>query len=352
MPSDGDDGWREHVDAAGAIRDELVLPRDTDPESEPGATLVPAPDAEVLDVAATTTDDLQQLAPHVPDQVRAAVEGADPGLDADLASWAAGTRPHLRLLGPIQARTGTTGKPTAVAKRKAFYTELLAFLALHPQGVTIDQVVDAFGSDATQMRVHLSKVRSWLGVDPTTGGNFLPDATKSPAGIARGMGIYQLVGVLVDIDLFRRLRARGQARGPEGLVDLQSALELVTGEPFTGQRGRGWAWLADGVRIDQHMVCAVVDVAHTVTIAALHSGDLELARTAAETALLAAPYEDTPRLDLAALVAAEGDRQAAEHILRDDVSNRADEGDAPNDLPERTAELVASAPWLKKGRVA
>ena len=352
MPRDGDDGWREYVDAAGAIRDELVLPRDTDRASEPGATVVPAPDAEVLDVAATTADDLQQLAPHVPDKVRAAVERSDPDLDADLATWAAGTRPHLRLLGPIQARTGMTGKPTAVAKRKAFYTELLAFLALHPQGVTIDQVVDAFGSDATQMRVHLSKVRSWLGVDPSTGGNYLPDATKSPAGIARGMGIYQLVGVLADIDLFRRLRARGQARGPEGLSDLQAALGLVTGEPFTGQRGRGWSWLADGVRIDQHMVCAVVDVAHTVTIAALHGGDLQLARAATETALLAAPYEDTPRLDLGAIVAAEGDRQAAERMLRDDVSNRAEDGDAPDDPPERTAELVASAPWLKKGRVA
>lgn len=352
MPTDGDDGWREYCDAAGAIRDELVLPRGTDPESEPGATVVPAPDTEILDVAATTAEDLQQLAPHVPDKVRAAVQYADPGLDADLAAWAAGTRPHLRLLGPIQARTGTTGTPTVVAKRRAFYTELLAFLVLHPQGVTIDQVVDAFGSDATQMRVHLSKVRSWLGVDPTTGGNYLPDATKSPAGIARGMGIYQLIGVLADIDLFRRLRARGQARGPEGLSDLQAALALVTGEPFTGQRGRGWSWLADGVRIDQHMVCAVVDVAHTVAIAALHSGDLELARTSTEAALLAAPYEDTPRLDLAAVVAAEGDRQAAERILRDDVSNRADDGDAPDDLPERTADLVASPPWLKKGRVA
>ena len=42
----------------------------------------------------------------------------------------------------------------------------------------------------------------------------------------------------------------------------------------------------------------------------------------------------------------------AERILRDDVSNRADDGDAPDDLAERTAALVASPPWLKKGRVA
>ena len=47
------------------------------------------------------------------------------------------------------------------------------------------------------------------GVDPTTGGNYLPDATKSPAGIARGMGIYQLVGVLADIDLFEVNEAFG-----------------------------------------------------------------------------------------------------------------------------------------------
>ena len=107
------------------------------------------------------------------------------------------------------------------------------------------------------------------------------------------MGIYQLVDVLADIDLFRRLRARGQARGPEGLSDQQAALGLVTGEPFTGQRGRGWAWLADGVRIDQHMVCAVVDVAHTITVAALNSGDLQAARAATETGLLAAPYDPT-----------------------------------------------------------
>jgi hypothetical protein len=305
-----------------------------------------------LEVTAATTDDLHQLAPLVPEQVRLAVADADPDLDADLAAWASGTRPHLRLLGPIQARTGTTGDPTVVAKRKAFYAELLAFLALHPNGVSTDQLVDAFATDAVQMRVHLSRLRIWLGVDPTTGENYLPEATKSPAAIARGMGVYQLVEVLTDIDLFRRLRARGQTRGPEGLPDLQTALALVMGEPFTGQRSGGWAWLADGVRIDQHMVCAVVDVAHLVTLAALQAGDLQLARTATETALLAAPYEDTPRLDLAAVFAAEGDQQAADHILRSDVCNRTEDSEPPDDLTPRTADLVSSPPWMRSGRVA
>ena len=72
----------------------------------------------------------------------------------------------------------------------------------------------------------------------------------------------------------------------------------------------------------------------------------------AEIAPPAAPYEATPRLDLAAALAAEGDRQAAARMLRNDVTNRAEDGLAPDDLPERTAELVGSAPWLKKGRVA
>jgi nucleoid-associated protein YgaU len=352
MPADGEEGWREYVDAAGALRQELVLPRDTETIGESATSVISAPDDEVLEVAAATADDLHQLAPLVPEQVRTAVTDADPDLDSDLAAWASGTRPHLRLLGPIQARTGTTGNPTVVAKRKAFYAELLAFLALHPNGVSTDQLVDAFATDAVQMRVHLSRLRIWLGVDRATGENYLPEATKSPAAIARGMGVYQLVDVLTDIDLFRRLRARAQARGPEGIPDLQAALALVTGEPFTGQRSGGWAWLADSVRIDQHMVCAVVDVAHLVSIVALNAGDLQLARTATETALLAAPYEDTPRLDLAAVVAAEGDYQAADHILRDDLCNRSEDSEPPDDLTPRTADLVSNPPWLRKGRVA
>lgn len=54
------------------------------------------------------------------------------------------------------------------------------------------------------------------------------------------------------------------------------------------------------------LLCAVVDVAHMVTTSALKDGDLGQARAAAELAAQAAPHEEIPRLDLAAVAAAEG----------------------------------------------
>ena len=94
------------------------------------------------------------------------------------------------------------------------------------------------------------------------------------------------------------------------------------------------------------MLCAVVDVAHMVTTSALKDGHLGQARAAAELAALAAPHEEIPRLDLAAVAAAQGHAREAERILREDVCDRADDGEAPMELSERTESIIRSHDWL------
>lgn len=153
------DGWRSYADQAGALRHGHTLTRATPPPREtarrdggdPGPVPAEAPagltaggsaeasagggarsaapaagadgaaaasssllehdDITYLDVAATTREDLQVLAPRVPDTVRHDVEEADPTLDDDVAMWFRedSALPKLRLLGPVRATT--RGKP-------------------------------------------------------------------------------------------------------------------------------------------------------------------------------------------------------------------------------------------------
>jgi hypothetical protein len=113
----------------------------------------------------------------------------------------------------------------------------------------------------------------------------------------RRVEVEDRAGILVDADLFRRLRVRGEARAADGIADLIVALSLVSGPPFDQLRSDGYEWLTDGARIDHHMVCGIADVAHLVATHALAVGDIKRVRAAAEIAQLAAPYEEIPRLD-------------------------------------------------------
>ena len=191
----------------------------------------------------------------------------------------------------------------------------------------------------------MTALRSWLGRNPRTGNDHLPDARKTRAAAERGAAAYQVEDVLCDVDLFRRLRARGQARGSVGLDDLTAALRLVAGEPFSALRDSGWTWILEGDRIDQVMASAIVDVAHLVTTHALAAGDLDLARFAAETSCNAAPYDDIGRLDLVQVASLSGQSEDAERHLIDGVLNRSDDDLGPVDLPDRTARIVRQRTW-------
>lgn len=345
MPREvGATGWRALADHAGALVEELTEDRPTGVAG--AASLLPEASQRYEAVAATTAGDIDALVPVVPGHARRTVEESDPQLDADIAQWhdPDSRLPKLRLLGPVTA-TATGAVVPKVVERKAYFTELVTFLALHPTGVSSRQVREAFGMTQSRARTDLGFVRTWFGVSPRTGEQHLPPATTSPAHADRGTNGYQLNDVLVDLDLFRRLRARAQARGAEGMADLVAALELVAGEPFSSLRVPGWGWLLDGERVHETTVFMVVDVAHIVATDALSRGDLAQARFAAETGSTAAPYDEVCRLDLAKVAETEGHGELADQILDENVFNRTDDHLPPIDLPERTAEVVKNHAW-------
>ena len=316
------------------------------------ASLLPEATQRYEAVAATTAEDIEALAPVVPEQARRTVEESDPTLDADLAEW---RDPESRAAEAAPARPGDrhAQRVTVVAQvveRKAYFTELLTFLALHPTGVTSRQVREAFGITQSRARTDLGFVRDWLGVNPRTGEQHLPPATTSPAHADRrnqrlpverrprrprpvppaprpGSGS-------------RRRRHGGPRRGPgarRGRAVQQPAragLELAA-RRRAGPRDDG----APSCRRRPHR-------RHRRAL----RGDLARARFAAETACTAAPYDEVCRLDLAKVAEAEGHGELADQILDEHVFNRTDDHLPPIDLPERTAEVVKNHGWGRPKR--
>lgn len=336
------DGWMALADQAGALREELTDVREEGPAGD--GSLLPEAAETYVEAAATTVEDVNALAPVVPEQVRRTVEEADPTLDEDVADWfdEAQPRPRLQLLGPT--RVFAHGDAVAVAKRRPYFVELVAYLALHSDGVFSRNLAEDFGIKQSRARTDLSTIRDWLGTNPRTGELVLPrrDLNTPEHTVDNG---YSLRGLLVDFDLFRRLRARGQARGADGLNDLKIALKLVAGEPFSNLRKDGWAWLFEGDRLHEIAAHMIVDTAHIVAISAQTDDDLDTARWASEIACEAAPYDEISRLDLVKVAAAQGHIELAERMLNHDVFNRTDDYLPPIDLPKRTRRVVEKEGW-------
>lgn len=321
------EGMEALVDAAGALRPEYVHERPSSGQEPAGHdSLLPDPTDTYVAQCATTSDDVNQLAPVVDPSAHDTVTAMDPTLDDDIAEWLSPRPrfPKLTLLGPVHLRACGAVPPA----RRPYFAELLAYLALHPEGVRTDEFLDAIGISRSRLTIDLGKLRNWLGKNPRTGNDHLQDARRTPASKRLGYPAYQAEDILVDLDLFRRLRTRGQARGSEGITDLHQAVRLVTGEPFSHLRPKGWSWLLDGQRHDHVAVSMIVDTAHIVVNRALSEHENQIAREAAEIATKAAPYDDVPRLDFARVLAAMGHQGLAEEYISDHVYNR-DDGDGP-----------------------
>jgi nucleoid-associated protein YgaU len=328
----GPDAEPGNTNEAGALVDSLTEPRcgTGDPHS-----VLPRPDRAYVASAATTADDLAALAPEVSPSQVSRLLAADSTLDADLAEWLDPTasRPKLRVLGPIELHADGE-KTQEVESRPAYFAELAAYLVSHPQGLTPNEVAADFGIQNNTLHTRLGQLRKWLGRQSDTGEWYLPNALR-----IRGRQVYRIDGILLDADLFRRLRARGEARGPEGIEDLRRSLELVTGKPYDQPRNKGYGWLVE-TPLDHYLTAAIVDVAHVVATYGLTEGQPKLALWAAEKAIAAAPSEDKPRLDLVRATQAMGDDVEAERYLHREVFNRTDDDRAPLDPSERTKQVV------------
>jgi hypothetical protein len=154
------------------------------------------------------------------------------------------------------------------------------------------------------------------------------------------MGVYEVVDVLIDWDLFRRLRLRGESRGADGIEDLRKALQIVSGRPFQKVRPVGWGWLYEGDRLDLHTSIAITDVAHVLVTQSLQGSNVREAEWAAELALAVAADEEVPRLDFAAVLRSQGHEAQAARYLADNVFNRDDGGEDPAEMSSRAERVT------------
>ncbi len=149
--------------------------------------------------------------------------------------------------------------------------------------------------------------------------------------------------MLVDAELFRRLRIRATARGADGIADLDAALQLVTGPPFDALRPGGYGWLADQA-LDHAYTAMIADVSHLVATHHLTAGNPDKAMAAAQVALLAGSYADEPLLDCAAACYAQGLSAEGASYVKRILTNH--DPEVEEELPPRTYEVLRRRGWL------
>lgn len=348
-PDDGDEPWQAFADLAGNLRQEATT---TAPTLRMAGTwparpnsILPLPAQQYAAKAATTEQDVAMLAPGVSDRVQTELADSDPTLDEDLAAWwdPDSTQVKLRLLGPLQVwAAGLDPAPAGLPQK----VEAVAYLATRARGASAAQCredlwpADRSDKPTSKVRNLLHGTRSWLGVNPQDGREYIP----ANAGEGRG-GLYLIEGIVTDADLFRRLRLRALARGTAGLEDLRAALDLVTGQPFEQRRPGGYGWVAN-TGLDFAFTGMIADVAHLLATHHLAAAEPEPAADAAQVALLAGSAADEVLLDLVAACHARGDGDSGDGYVKKIMRNHS--AKVEEDIPPRTYEILLRHNWLPK----
>ena len=261
-----------------------------------------------------------QLLP--PEQYAAVVKlfrGAAAGADVPLAALAqAGAAPaeHLAADTALPVEVGLLGHLEVQAPgplepdRLALATELVVYLAAHPDGVHANVLTGAVWPRGVSNEVRdaaLSRVHAWLGTDEQGQPNLVTDES----------GRYRLgPGARVDWQVFRALFARASqaaaASDPAAEAGyLERALTLVRGQFLDGRDPARYAWLATD-EIEYEVTAAVAAAAHRLSALRLAAGDPDGAMEAARAGLRLAFNDEILWRDLLTGAHATGQ----EHVLR------------------------------------
>ena len=221
---------------------------------------------------------------------------------ADLRSAAV----RVQVLGEPQVETG---RPVDESRR-GLLTELVALLALQPEGVHANVLAAALwpGGVTTEVRDRtVARAVAWLGTDAAG----RPHLQQGQDGRWR-LG----PGVVVDWDVVRSLLARSRhASDPAAeRADLTEALALASA-PVVAVRPQGrYAWLAR-VRAEHESRALLVDAAHRLVVLHRHDDDPTAAQATAWHGVRIAPAAELLWRDLLRATSAAGGRDAVSEVV-------------------------------------
>lgn len=235
---------------------------------------------------------------------------------------------EVRLLGPIEVEAPGPMDES----RRELCTELLVYLAAHPEGVhptVLSGAVWPRGVSTGVRDACVARVSDWLGRDARGRPNlYYDDRGRIRLGSE----------VRVDLNVFRWLIWRSAAEPASETAYMAYALDLVRG-PLLADRPRGrYAWLADH-DLEFEAPARVIDVAHRLVVLRLEEGDPRGAVGAARAGLRLAPEDEGLWRDLLRATHATGD-VAQVQVAVDELRGRVGRDPLFDGLQPETEALV------------
>jgi hypothetical protein len=253
---------------------------------------------------------------------------APDGLDASVFDPRSRQAVEIGILGPVAVEAdGPVDE-----RRRGLLTELVIYVALHPEGVHPNALTAALwprGVSDDVVDSTLAAAQTWLGDDQTG---------EPRLAMADGRWSIRRSGVRFDWDVFKALVNAPEQQDADDMSSLRQALELIRGEPWSELPARSYGWLAYDT-IDEDVRVAIVLAARRLARACADRGDGRGARDAIVRGLWIAPAAEDLWRDALRLAAQLGSRRDVQSVA-DEMYTAIDEHGSPTGATAETDALV------------